>query len=191
MALAPIKEKYAELVGFFQYWIPAYLPSAGLYLMGQSAQRPPNPYIAFNPLSSIDVVGIDEHRINPTTGVEHFRGQRTVTCDIFGFSDSETRFDGGDNAWEMLQELRFSLCYPPVIAALSAITCRTLDEGVVSDVSQTLNSTNEPRAMLQIMLSTVINQEVDNGDIENVNAEGELFGPDGKIVDVDISVSKT
>ena len=50
---------------------------------------------------------------------------------------------------------------------------------------------NEPRAMLQIMLSTVINQEIDNGDIETVNAEGELFGPDGKIVEVDISVSKT
>jgi len=188
MALEPIKERYTELVEFFQFLIPTYLPSAGLFLMGQSAQRPPNPYIAFNPLSNIDVVGIDEYRMN-SSGQEYLRGQREITCDLFAFSDSTTRFDGGDNAWEMLQELRFALKYPDVIARLTSITCRVIDEGTVSDASQTLNSTNEPRALLQIMLSTVINQEIDNGAVENINANGDLIGLDGKIVETEIIVT--
>ena len=95
MSLTPIKDKYAELIGFFQWWIPTYLPNAGFYLQGQAAPRPANPYVSFNPLEEIDTVGLDERRID-SLGNETIRGQRLITCGLEGFSDSSSRFDGSD-----------------------------------------------------------------------------------------------
>jgi len=188
MALAPIKEKYTQLKEFFQWWIPAYLPGKGLYLKGQSAPRPPNPYIAFSPLDDVEMVGLDERRFD-SQGNEILRGQRIITCSLEGYSDSGTRFDGGDNAWEMLQELRFSLCYPEVYDRLTSINCRVIDPGTVDDSSETLNTTNEPRASLTCTLSTVIVQSRDNGAIEIVNAEGDLEASNGT-KQADVSVTK-
>jgi len=185
MALAPIKEKYADLVEFFQWLIPLYLPNANMYLQGQSAPRPENPYVSFSPMSSIEVVGVDERRFEDST-TEILRGQRILTCELEGFSDSESRFDGNDNAWDMLQELRFALSYPEVIEKLTSINCRIVEEGVVSDSSLTLNTTNEPRAVWSFTVSTVIVQTIDSGAIETVNATGNIEATDG-----DIAVSVT
>lgn len=189
MSLAPIKAKYNELVVFFQTWIPLYLPDANLYLVGQNAPRPANPYVAFEPLVNIDYMGNDELRIDDA-GAETLRGQRYLTCNLYGFSDAETRFDGEDNAWEMLQELRFSLRYPDVVLLLNEINCRVVEEGIVENNSETLNTTNEPRAMLQIVFSTVIVQDIDSGAIETVNAEGTMTPPTGGEIVSDISVTK-
>jgi len=189
MSLTPIKEKYNELVTFFQTWIPLYLPDANLYLVGQNAPRPENPYIAFEPIVDIDYMGNDETRIDEF-GAETLRGQRYLTCNLYGFSDAETRFDGEDNAWEMLQELRFSLRYPDVVLLLKAINCRVVEEGIVENNSETLNTTNEPRAVLQIVFSTVIVQDIDSGEIATVNAEGTIETPAGNEIISDISVTK-
>ena len=182
-----IKDRYADLVKFFQDWIPIYFPNVNLYLVGQSAPRPKNPVIAFNPLSSIDFIGQDERRIDEG-GNETLRGQRTLICDLFGFSESASRFDGEDNAWDMLQTLRMSLAFPAVHDMLSAINCSVVDEGTVTDVSETLETTNEPRAMLQITFSTVIIQDIDSGAIETVNGVGTLIG---SIRDFDVNISVT
>ena len=189
MALSPIKTRYNDLKEFFQWWLPLYLPGKEIYMIGQSAPRPPRPYIAFNPIVNVEFVGNDERRFDPVTGNETLRGQRLITCAVFGYSDSETRYDGGDNAWEMLQELRFSFRYPDVAARLSSINCRIVEEGDVLDTSQNLNTTNEPQAQLQFELSTVIVQDIDNGAIETINAEGTIKGPHTDIVS-NISVSK-
>lgn len=172
MALAPLKARYTDLVEFFQWWIPEYLPDANLYLIGQSAPRPDNPYISFNPLADVDTVGTDELRYDDTD--EYLRGQRKITCSVYGFSDSSTRFDEDPNAWEMLQELRFSLTYPAVREQLTAITCRVLEEGVVTNTSSTTNTSNEPRAQWEFVLSTVIDQSVagEYGEITSSNSEG-------------------
>ena len=188
MSITPLKTRYAELVAFFQWWLPAYLPGKNLYLMGQSAPRPANPYVAFNPLSYVEIVGLDERRTSDA-GIESLRGQRRLTCNVQGFSDSATRFDGNDNAWEMLQELRFSLAYPAVYDKLTAIVCRVLNEGVISDLSTTINTTNEPRAQWDFTLSTVINQTIDNGAIENAVGLGTVVGSNNDI-DMSFSASK-
>jgi hypothetical protein len=188
MSMIPIKEKYAELVAFFQWWIPAYLPSANLYLEGQSAPRPANPYISFDPLDEIDTVGLDERRVD-SEGNELLRGHRTVSCSLAAYSDSATRFDGNDNAWEMLQELKFSLGYPEVYDKLSAINCRVLSVGSVDSLAVTLNTTNEPRASFDFTLSTVIVQTIDNGTIAEVNAVGQLTGTI-RVFQADVSVTK-
>lgn len=189
MSLTPIKAKYNELVLFFQTWIPLYLPNANLYLVGQNAPRPENPYIAFEPIVSIDYMGNDETRMD-SEGNETLRGQRYLSCNLYGFSDSETRFDGADNAWEMLQELRFSLRYPDVVELLRGINCRVVEEGVVENDSETLNTTNEPRAVLQIVFSTVIVQSIDSGEIATLNAEGTMTSPTGDDIISDITVTK-
>lgn len=189
MALSPIQAKYDELLSFCKYWIPTFLPAANLFLIGQAAQRPSNPYVAFNPMANMDYIGNDERRFDPVTGAETLRGQRVVTLNLFGYSDSSTRYDGGTSAWTMLQELRFSLRYPAVIENLNSRILRVLDEGEVLNVSQTLNTTNEPQASLTIMLSTVIDQVVDNGAIETINAQGTTTGATGDIIS-DISVTK-
>ena len=190
MAINVVKEKYNELVGFFQEWIPATVPNVNLYLLGQGSPRPENPYVAFRPITSVDTVGLyDERRIDDN-GNETLRGQRYITCDLFAYSDAPTRFDGADDAWSILQELRFSFCYPATLALLDKITCRVLDEGQVVDLSETLSTTNEPRAQLQFRLSTVINQSIDSGAIETVNAQGEIFGGNNPL-ELDISVTKT
>lgn len=182
-----IKERYADLVTFFQTWIPLQLPNANLYLVGQSAPRPANPVIAFNPLSSIEYIGRDERRVD-NLGNETLRGQRTLTCDLFGFSDSASRFDGADNAWDMLQTLRMSFNHPDVKDLLTAINCSVVDEGTITDVSETLETTNEPRAILQIIFSTVIIQEIDSGQIETVSGSGALTS-DNSDFDIDLSVT--
>ncbi len=189
MAADDIKQRYADLVQFFQTWIPLYLPSANLYLVGQSAPRPNNPVIAFNPLSSIDFIGRDERRVT-AEGVETLRGQRTLTCDLFGFSDSSSRFDGADNAWDMLQTLRMSLGHPQVSDLLTAINCSVVEEGTITDISETLETTNEPRAMLQIIFSTVIIQTIDSGEIDTIGGAGTLTGSNSDF-EVDIPVSKS
>ncbi len=180
MSLAPIKQKYAELVGFFQWWVPEYLPNAGLYLQGQSSPRPANPYVSFNPLEDVEVVGIDERRIS-SNGDEALRGQRIITCSLGGYADSTSRFDGSDSAWDMLQELRFSLGYPEVRGQLSLINCRVLDEGTVTENSITQNTTNEPRANLSFTLSTVIVQDIDSGEISTINGSGNIISPNGSV----------
>ena len=181
--LDPIQEKYAQLVDFFQWWIPQYLPLAGVYLVGQNAPTPEAPFVGFLPLSSIDYVGQDERRI--VDGLEILRGQRRVTCDLFGFSDEKSRFDGEENAWDMLQALRFSLGFPEVVDKLSEITCRVIDEGTVVDISETKNTENQPRSNLQITLSTVIIQYINSGVIETINTQGSLSLTNGqKTVDV-------
>ena len=185
--MTPIKAKYNELVAFFQWWIPTYLPSAGLYLEGQSAPRPANPYVSFSPLDDIDEVGIDERRVD-SSGNEILRGQRVVSCSLEAFSDSSTRFDGFDNAWEMLMELKFSLKYPAVHAKLSEINCRVIDVNSVDNISSTLNTTNEPRASFSFTLSTVIVQSIDSGNIATVNATGVIEGTNN---DIQIEISKT
>jgi hypothetical protein len=187
MSMVPIKAKYNELVAFFQWWIPTYLTSAGLYLEGQSAPRPVNPYISFNPLDEIDEVGLDERRMD-SLGNEILRGQRIVSCSLEGYSDSSTRFDGSDNAWEMLMELKFSLGYPEVKAKLSEINCRVVDVNSVDNISVTLNTTNEPRASFSFTLSTVIVQSIDNGNIETVNATGVI---EGVFNDIQVDISET
>jgi len=180
MAMAPIKEKYSQLLAFFQWWIPTYLPDAKLYLEGQSAPRPENPYVSFNPLDDIEEVGLDETRYDEG-GTEVLRGHRIVTCTLEAYSDSETRFDGFDNAWEMLQELRFSLGYPDVYERLSEINCRVLDRDTVDNVSVTQNTTNEPRASFSFTLSTVIVQNIDRGAIESMNGTGIVEGTNNSI----------
>jgi hypothetical protein len=140
-------------------------------------------------MTNVEYVGNDERRFDPVTGDETLRGQRIIHCDVLSYSDSTTRYDGGDNAWEMMQELRFSLGYPAVEQYLCDITCRVLEEGTVVNISQTLNTTNEPRAQLQLQLSTVIDQSIDSGEISTINAEGTITGPHGDIV-ADISVVK-
>lgn len=189
MALSPIQTKYGELLSFFQFWIPAVLPAANMFLIGQAAQRPSNPYISFNPMKAIDYIGNDERRI-AANGDETLRGQRMVTVELFGYSNSSTRFDGTTSAWTMLQELRFSLRYPNVCAELSSRVLRVVDEGEVLNVSQTLNTTNEPQASLTIMLSTVIVQSVDNGEIITINGSGTMTGSDGNTIGSGITVSK-
>jgi hypothetical protein len=180
MALAPIKQRYADLVAFFQWWVPTYLTGVNLYLQGQAAPRPANPYISFNPLDDVEVVGLDERRISTPT-LEVLRGQRKITCRLEAYTDSTTRFSGVGNAWDMLQELRFSLGYPDVAAKLSAINCRVIDEGSISNASETLNTTNEPRASMSFVLSTVIVQTIDNGSIEIVNGTGTISDTIGDI----------
>ena len=182
-----IKERYADLVLFFQTWIPLQLPNANLYLVGQSSPRPVNPVIAFNPMSSIEYMGRDERRVD-NLGAEILRGQRNVTCDLFGFSESASRFDGEDNAWDMLQTLRMSLSHPDVKDLLTAINCSVVDEGTITDVSETLETTNEPRAMMQLIFSTVIIQTIDSGQIETVNGSGALTS-DSSDFDIDLSVT--
>jgi hypothetical protein len=189
MAINVVKEKYNELITFFQEWIPATVPGVNLYLIGQGSPRPENPYVAFRPITSVETVGLyDERRIDDN-GIETLRGQRYITCDLFAYSDAPTRFDGTDDAWSILQELRFSFCYPLTMELLRNITCRVLDEGQVIDLSETLNTTNEPRAQLQFRLSTVIEQTVDNGEIKTVNAQGTIEGSNNPVT-VDVSVTK-
>ncbi|TDI74603.1 MAG: hypothetical protein E2O82_03730 [Betaproteobacteria bacterium] len=185
--LDPIQAKYAELVELFNWWIPAYVPDANTFLVGQSTAKIPNPCVAYNPIVSVDFVGHDERRV--IDGNEVLRGQRTITCDLYGFSDSATRFDGEITAWDMLQALRFSLGFPEVVERFGSVNCRILDEGTVSNVSQTLNTTNEPRAVLQFMLSTVIIQSIDSGVIENIEGSVTLQGSTEEF-DSNYSVSK-
>ena len=188
MAMAPIQQKYDELLAFFQWWLPLYLPNVTVYLEGQSAPKPANPYVAFNPLADIDEVGLDETRYTETGG-EVLRGQRVVTCTLKAYSDSETRFNGQDNAWGILQELRFSLGYPDVYAKLSEINCRVLDRETVDNVSTTMNTTNEPRANFTFTLSTVIVQDIDRGQIATVNATGSMQGSNN-ILPAEFSATK-
>lgn len=185
--LDPIKQKYDELVTFFQWWIPSYLPNAGLYLTGQNAPPPPTPFVGFQPITAIDYIGQDERRQEGSS--EYLRGQRYLTCDIYGFSDSTSRFNGEENAWDMLQALRFTLGFPEVVDRLAEIEFRTVDEGTVQNISETQNTENQPRAMLQIQLSTVIIQPIDSGAIENINASGILSITDGDVLS-NVSVSK-
>jgi hypothetical protein len=181
MAISAVQAKYDELLSFFQFWIPEVLPGIPFLLVGQAVQREANPYITFDPMKSIDYVGNDERRINPVTGIETLRGQRVVTVELFGYSDSTTRYSGANNAWSMLQELRFSLRFPAVYEAMNTRILRVLDEGQVMNVSQTLNTVNEPQASLQIELSTVITQTIDNGAVETINATGSTTGATGAI----------
>ena len=190
MAISVVKQKYNELVNFFQNWIPSTVPGVNLYLIGQASPRPANPYVGFRPITNVEHVGLlDERRFN-SDGTEFLRGQRYITCDLFAYSDAPTRYDGNDDAWSILQELRFSFCYPNTVALLDNINCRVLDEGQVIDLSETLNTTNEPRAQLQFRLSTVMNQTVDNGEIRTINATGEITGSNQDPIDLTVSVTK-
>jgi hypothetical protein len=189
MSLVPIKEKYNEIKDFFLvYLIPTYLPGVNSFLVGQSAPRPENPYVSVHPMVQIDTVGIDEVEIDEN-GEELLVGRRTVVCDLYGYSDAETRFDGNTTAWEMLQELRFALGYPDTRIQLSQINCSVQDEGTVLDTSENLNTTNEPTGIWQVTFNTTICQSVDRGAIETVNGSGVYEGPE-KDLDVTFSVSK-
>lgn len=175
MAISVIKAKRAELVQFFQQWIPEVIPGMNIFLEGQSSPRPPYPYVSFRPISDIDYIGHDERRYDEQ-GNEFLRGQRVISCQLMAFTDSDSRHDGDDDAYSILQELRFSFGYASVIDLLSAITCRVVDEGDVIDVSEQLNTTNEYRAMLTFTLSTVIVQTPDSGQISTINATGAIEG---------------
>ena len=189
MAISVVKDKYNQILEFFQFWIPEILPGTNYYLAGQSAPRPENPYVGFNPMAEIDRIGRDERRVK-SSGEEILRGQRIISCDVFGYSDSTSRYDGSDTAWAMLQELRFSLGYPEIEERLCSIACRVLDEGNIQENSETLNVTNEPRAIWRFVLSTAICQTQDSGAIETVNAEGKFIAPSSNEIDVEISVTK-
>ncbi len=180
MVLDPIKQRYWDLVDFFRWMIPTYVPTSSFLLVGQRGPRPPNPMIAFQPISSVERVGMDERRVDDL-GVETLRGQRRIVCDLFAFSDSESRFDGEENAWDMLQAIRTALGFPEVVERLNSISCRVLDEGVVTNVSETMNTTNEPRAYLQITFSTAILQSIDSGQISTVNTSGQLQGSNSSL----------
>ena len=173
--LDPIKQRYSDLVTFFQDWIPTYAPNANLFLIGQNGPKPDNPLIAFSPISTIDFVGQDERRV--VQGQEVLFCHRKITCELFGFSDSDSRFDGDENAWDMLQALRTSLSFPEVVEKINGIGCSIVDEGVVQNISETLSTTNEPRAVLQFVLSTLIIQNIDSGQISTIAGIGEYSSP--------------
>jgi hypothetical protein len=171
MAISKIMERYTDLLTFYQEWVPKIAPETTVYVMGQAAPRPPLPYIGFRPIAKIERVGFDEHRI-AKDGTETLRGQRIITSLFTAYTDSKTRFNGFDTAWALLQELRFSLGYPWVYEELSSKCFRVLDEGEVENTSETLNTTNEPRATWAFTLSTAIAQPIDSGEILTINAEG-------------------
>lgn len=173
MAISVVQNKYNELLVFFQTWIPKILPSVNLYLEGQASPRPDLPYVGFNPIDSFDRVGIDERRVD-SQGNETLRGQRIITSTVTAYADSTSRFDGQEVAWALLQELRFSLGYPEIEELLCGINCRVIDEGNVVNSSQTLNTTNEPRATWTFTLSTAMAQPIDSGQIATITANGEF-----------------
>ena len=187
MALTPIQDRYNELVGFFQWWLPTYLPNVNLYLEGQSSPRPANPYISFKPIDEIEYIGNDEVRFY-ADGSEKLIGYRHIVCKVSAYSNSSTRFDGGVNAWQLLQELRFSLNYASVREKLLLIQSSVVDEGTVEDTSTTLNTDTEPQATLMFTLSTIIEQVTDSGSIETVNGSGLITGT--KDITVDFTATK-
>lgn len=189
MAINVIKQKRTELKTFFQEWIVAVLPGMNIYFMDQAAPRPALPYVGFRPISSIDTVGFDERRYDDE-GNETLRGQRVITCDLIACSDAESRHDGEDDAWSILQELRFSLCYDSTIDSLCGIACRVIDEGTVQDISETTNTSHEARAQLSITLSAVIVQSTDSGAIEEINASGTVTSPAGAEQEISVNVTK-
>jgi hypothetical protein len=171
MAISALKQKRTELNTFFSEWIELILPGMNTYYMGQNAPRPELPYIAYQPIASIDTIGFDERRVDDQ-GNETLRGQRVISCEMIAVSDATSRWDGTDDAWSILQELRFSFDYSEVIDLLTAIACRVLDQGTVSDISQNLNTTTESRAALSFTLSTALIQSIDSGEIASINVEG-------------------
>jgi len=189
MAISIIKQKRSELTAFFQNWITTELPGMNIFYMGQGAPRPPLPYVAFRPVTNIDTVGFDERRYD-SDGNETLRGQRVITCDLIACTSADSRFDGTDDAWSILQELRFSVEYDHVGNALNDIACRDLDEGTVTDISETVNTTNESRAQLTFTLSCAILQTPDSGEISTINAEGTGISPDGSTITQNISVTE-
>ena len=188
MAISALKQKRLELNTFFSEWIELILPGMNTYYMGQNAPRPALPYIAYQPIANIDTVGFDERRVDDL-GVETIRGQRIISCEMIAVSDANSRWDGTDDAWSILQELRFSFEYSEVIDLLSAIACRVVDQGTVSDVSQNLNTTTESRAALSFTLSTALIQSVDSGEIASINVVGNASVTFGTKA-VSVSVSK-
>ena len=184
MAINVLKQKRTELNTFFKDWIELILPGMNTYYMGQNAPRPALPYIAYQPIANIDTVGFDERRVDDQ-GTETLRGQRVISCEMIAISDPSSRWDGDDDAWSILQEMRFSFDYPEVIDLLSAITCRVIDYGTVTDLSQNLNTATESRASLGFTLSTAIVQSIDSGEIASANVLGSVSGNS-----VSISVSK-
>lgn len=189
MAISVLKQKRNELNTFFQEWFQLVIPGVNTYYAGQNAPRPELPYVVYQPIAEIDTIGVDETRVD-SEGNSYLRGQRRITCEVFAVTSSESRWDGTDDAWSILQELRFSFEYPDVYHKLQAITCRVIEQGNVSDVSENLNTTNESRANLSFTLSTVIVQPFDSGEIRTVNAQGSIETPAGDIHTLDISASK-
>jgi len=176
MGINPVKDKYDELLKFYQTWIPKTLNGINIYLVGQAAPRPENPYVSFNPIVSVESLGLQDERRFNDDGSEYLRGQRYITSELYAYSDAPTRYDGLNDAWSILQQLRFSLGFPQTERLLDEITCRVVDDGEVQNVSQTLNTTNEPRSQLQIKYSTVIKQDIDSGEIKTINEEGTIDG---------------
>lgn len=190
MAITPMQAKYTELKEFFQFWVPTY-GQCDLFLYGQARPRQNKPYVTVNIMSNIDMVGTVERRID-NAGQEKLRTQLVVTCDLFAFTNASERYktDVDENtAWAIMQELKTSLRYPVVYDRLSSITCRLLDENTVVDTTSLLSTTFEPQATSSITFSTVVEVNIDNGEIVTVNAAGTM-DTINNIQNIDISVTK-
>jgi hypothetical protein len=183
-----MQQKYKELLEFFQYWVPKY-GECDLYLFGQAAPRQDIPYVSVNILSSIELVGTVERRIQES-GSEILRSELTLGCDLYGYTPENQRYNNvsANNAWAIIQELKTSLRYQEAYDRLSSINCRLLDEGSVIDTTQLVSTTFEPQATCSISLSTVVESITDNGAVETIEGEGTMGGTFNDI-NIDISVT--
>ena len=188
MATNTLQDRYNDFLAFCAYWVPTYGP-APFMLAGQNAPRPDAPaYVSIELFTNVEQIGTVERRID-VDGNEWLRTQLSIGIDLYAFSNTETRYDGTNNAWSVLQNLKTSLRIPDIYNRLTDITFRLLDDDMVADNSRILNTTYEPAASMSLTFSTITRTDIDNGSIETIEGDGTVDSGTNER-DVNISVTE-
>ena len=158
----PIRQWVADQTGLVTIWAHA------------NAERPPRPYVTINQLSRTKVGRANVGRPDGT-GEVAVTGNRELSFSIQVIESSEQPDPRA--AFEVAEALADSLDLPSVRADLSKQGWAFVRIESLNDVPQVVGTKWEPRATLDVVFRTAVEQSDNVGVVENVEITGD-YGDD-------------